>query len=96
MIMGNNNVNLSITGSVELGNETAENAQTEGFSIKQRLSSWALWVSVLGLTGLILEALGVFERLGITGDARNTAITSLGAALSAFGIVNNPTDRERL
>ena len=61
--------------------------------VRERLKSWALWVSVLGVVGLVLQALGVFEKIGLDSDEWDGIITAVGALLSAFGIVNNPTDR---
>ncbi len=61
-----------------------------------RYKSWALWVSVLGLLGLILELTGVFEKIGLDSNEWDTVITSIGTVLTAFGIVNNPTSKECL
>lgn len=62
-------------------------------SIKNRLKSWATWVSVLGAVGIILQATGVLEKWGLTGEGWNAIITALGSILVGFGILNNPTDR---
>lgn len=58
-----------------------------------RYKSWALWVSVLGAVGVILEALGVFEKIGIDSTAFEVIVNAVGGVLIAFGIVNNPTDK---
>lgn len=63
---------------------------------QHRLKSWALWVSVLGLLGLILEMTGVFGKLGLDSAEWDMIITSVGSVLTAFGIVNNPTARTHL
>ena len=63
-------------------------------SIRDRLKSKAVWISLAGALGLVLEALGVFERLGIDREGWSAAIGLICAALTAFGILNNPTDRE--
>ena len=60
--------------------------------IKERLKSWAVWVSVLGALGVILNSLGVFEKLGITSEAFEIIVNAVGTILIAFGILNNPTD----
>ncbi|MCR5041344.1 MAG: holin [Clostridia bacterium] len=62
--------------------------------IKQRLRSPAVWAAFTGALGLVLEAFGVFRRLGIDSAAFDTAVGAVCAALTAFGILNNPTDRE--
>ena len=62
-------------------------------SIKERLKSWAVWVSVLGAVGIILNSFGIFEKLGIDSAAFETAVNAIGTILVAFGILNNPTDK---
>ena len=61
---------------------------------QSRWKSWALWVSVLGLVGLILQATGVFEMIGLDGEEWDSIVTSLGTILTAFGILNNPTAKD--
>ena len=60
----------------------------------ERLKSWAVWLSVLGAVGLILEATGVFEMWGLNSATWDTIVNSVGAILVGFGILNNPTDRD--
>ena len=62
--------------------------------IKERLKSWAVWVSVLGALGVILNSLGVFEKLGITSEAFEIIVNAVGTILIAFGILNNPTSKD--
>lgn len=61
-----------------------------------RYRSWALWLSVFGLLGLILEMTGVFERLGLDSESWDTLVMAIGSILTAFGIVNNPTCKDKL
>ena len=63
-------------------------------SIKERLKSWAVWVSVLGAVGIILNSFGIFEKLGIDSAAFEAAVNAIGTILVAFGILNNPTDKK--
>ncbi len=65
----------------------------EKTNVKERLKSWAVWVSVLGAVGVILNSLGVFERLGIDSAAFDVVVNAVGTILIAFGILNNPTDK---
>lgn len=60
--------------------------------MKQRLKSWAVWSSVLGALVVMLQALGILDKIGITSDALQVVITSIGTILVGFGILNNPTD----
>ena len=62
-------------------------------SIKERLKSWAVWLSVLGALGVILNATGVFEKIGIDSTAFDVIVNAVGSILIAFGILNNPTDK---
>ncbi len=62
-------------------------------SIKERLKSWAVWLSVLGAVGVILNATGVFEKLGLDSTSWDVIINAIGSILIGFGILNNPTDK---
>ncbi len=62
-------------------------------NIKSRLESWAVWLSVLGAVGVILNSLGLLDKWGITSDAWQNIITAVGSVLVGFGILNNPTDK---
>lgn len=68
----------------------------QNISTQSRWKSWALWVSVLGLAGLICQSVGLFDKIGLDTDEWDMIITSLGCVLTAFGIVNNPTDSENI
>ena len=63
---------------------------------RNRFTSWALWLSVIGAVWTILEAFGVPERYGMTHETWATMFNAVGAILIAFGIVNNPTNPEGL
>lgn len=62
-------------------------------SVKERLKSWAVWASVLGALGIILNSFGVFEKLGLDSTEFDIIINALGSILVTFGILNNPTDK---
>lgn len=68
----------------------------EHTNTQNRLKSWALWVSLLGLVGLICQSTGLFEKIGLNSDEWNAIVTSVGTVLAAFGIVNNPTAADEL
>ena len=62
--------------------------------VKQpRWKSWVVWVSVLGALWTILNALGITEELGIEETTFKTVVDAIGVILTAFGILNNPTDK---
>ena len=60
---------------------------------KERLKSWAVWVSVLGALGVIFNAFGLFELMGIDSKTFDMVVNAVGTILIAFGILNNPTDK---
>ena len=62
--------------------------------VQNRFKSWALWVSVAGALWTILAAFGLPEKIGLTNETFNAVLNAVGAILIAFGIVNNPTDKE--
>ena len=66
----------------------------EKVSIRERLRSWAVWLSVFGAVGVILNAFGVFERIGIDSMTFDMIVNAVGSILIAFGILNNPTSKE--
>lgn len=61
---------------------------------QNRLSSWALWLSVAGAVWVIAEAFGLSEKFGIDEGTFHTVLNAIGSILIAFGILNNPTDRQ--
>lgn len=65
--------------------------EVTGTSAQPRYKSWALWLSVLGALGVILNAFGVFEKVGLDTAAWDTIINAVGSILIGFGILNNPT-----
>lgn len=65
----------------------------EKVSIRERFKSWAVWLSVLGAVGVILNATGVFQKLGIESSVWDIIVNAVGSVLIAFGILNNPTDK---
>lgn len=62
--------------------------------MQNRLKSWVVWASVLGALGVILNAFGVFEAIGIDSDGFNTAVNAIGTVLITFGVLNNPTSKD--
>ena len=58
-----------------------------------RYKSWAVWLSVLGAVGVILNAFGIFEKIGIDNTTFDTIVNAVGTILITFGILNNPTEK---
>ena len=66
-----------------------------GVNMEQnRFKSWALWVSVAGTVWVIASAFGLPEKAGIDEGTFKTMLDAIGSILIAFGICNNPTDKE--
>lgn len=70
-----------------------EAAAPEKVAVKDRLKSWAVWTSVFGALAVILNAFGVFEKIGIDSTTFDMVVNAVGSVLIAFGILNNPTDK---
>lgn len=75
-------------------NLTKNTCSTE--STQPRYKSWALWLSVLGALGVILNTTGVFEKIGLDSTSWDVLIDAIGSILIIFGIVNNPTNKSGL
>lgn len=73
--------------------QTEEAEETQATDTKQsRWRSKALWAAIVGLVMAIFSAFGVWQKLGIDSEAFNAIVTAIGGVLTAFGIINNPTD----
>ena len=65
----------------------------EKWALKDRLRSKVLWAAVLGAVIQIITILGLWDKIGITSEVFKGVAVSIGAILEAFGVFNNPTDR---
>ena len=63
---------------------------------QNRFRSWALWLSVGGALWTIASAFGLPEKIGMNEGAFMDIHNAIGAILTAFGIVNNPTAKDHL
>ena len=61
--------------------------------MQPRWKSWAVWASVMGALGLVLQAMGVLQSIGLNAEEWDVVVTALGTILVTFGILNNPTDK---
>lgn len=73
--------------------ETSEPTESK-WALKDRLKSPVLWSALVGCVATIFSVLGIWEKIGITSEQFSDIIGAIGAMLTAFGILNNPTDRE--
>ena len=73
-----------------------EPEKTDGkWALRDRLRSRALWAALAGLLITILSAFDVWDAIGITAPQLQGILTAIGAVLAAFGVFNDPTERER-
>lgn len=63
---------------------------------QNRFRSWALWVSVAGALWVIASAFGLTDKIGLEESTFKVVLDAIGTILIAFGIVNNPTDKDAL
>lgn len=75
------------------GEVTTTESVTTTPTTQPRYKSWAMWLSVLGAIGVILNATGVFEQIGLDSTAWDVIVNALGSILIGFGILNNPTSK---
>lgn len=61
---------------------------------QNRFKSWALWLSVAGAVWVLLSTFGVAEKIGIDETTFKKIVDCVGTVLIAFGICNNPTDKD--
>lgn len=72
--------------------QAVEAGQAKFQFIQPRWRSWAMWLSVLGAMWTIASALGLPEKWGIEEGTFRTIVDAVGVILTAFGILNNPTN----
>lgn len=61
---------------------------------QNRFKSKAAWVAVAALLLFILKNYGLLAPIGLTEDSFKELTTLIFGALSAFGIFNDPTNKE--
>lgn len=64
------------------------------WALRDRLRSKVLWASVVGCIMTVFTVLGIWDKIGITAEGFSEIAGSVGAVLAAFGIFNDPTNRE--
>jgi uncharacterized membrane protein len=61
---------------------------------QSRWKSIAAWTSLAALVLFILKTYGLLSPIGLTEQSYQDLTTLLFAVLTAFGIFNNPTDKD--
>lgn len=62
--------------------------------IQNRLKSKVLWVAVAALIAFILGNYGLYEAIGLDEESFQHMVELILAVAIAFGIINNPEDKE--
>ena len=74
--------------------QPAEPEKTRKWAMRDRLRSKVLWASILGCVITVLSAFDIWSKIGITAEGFREIAASVGAVLAAFGVFNDPTNRE--
>ena len=79
-------------------NEAYENEpapqEPSKWALRDRLRSKVLWAAVVGCIITVISAFDAWQYIGINADGFREIAASVGAVLAAFGVFNDPTNRE--
>ncbi|MBR0060137.1 MAG: hypothetical protein IJP68_01530 [Selenomonadaceae bacterium] len=64
------------------------------WALRDRLRSKVLWAAIVGCIMTIFSAFGIWDKIGITATGFSEVVAAIGAVLAAFGVFNDPTNRE--
>jgi uncharacterized membrane protein len=59
---------------------------------QNRFRSKVAWLAVVALLGFVLGNYGLYDAIGMTNESFKTLVDLAFAALTTFGVFNNPTD----
>lgn len=79
--------------NVAYENET-EPATANKWALRDRLRSKVLWAAVIGCIITVISAFDAWQYIGIDADGFREIVAAVGAVLAAFGVFNDPTNRE--
>lgn len=65
----------------------------EAVFMRNRFRSPVVWASIAALVLFVLKTYNLLAPVGLTEDSFKELSTLIFAALTAFGIFNNPTDK---
>lgn len=71
-----------------------EPAPVNKWALRDRLRSKVLWAAVIGCIMTVFSALHLWDKIGITAEGFSEIVAAVGAVLAAFGVFNDPTNRE--
>ena len=96
--MNNIDFTQSETEKTEVFNANYENepepVPVNKWALRDRLRSKVLWAAVVGCIMTIFSAFHLWDKIGITAEGFSEVVAAVGAVLAAFGVFNDPTNRE--
>ena len=64
------------------------------WALRGRLRSKVVWASLIGCFITVFSVFDIWSKIGITAEGFREIAASVGAVLAAFGIFNDPTNKE--
>lgn len=61
---------------------------------QSRWTSWAAWLTLLPVIILLGDTYGLWDLINMPSDTFTKVFTGIGGILVAFGIFNNPVDKQ--
>lgn len=79
----------------EVYEETSQKEPAKNkWALRDRLRSKVLWVAVVGCIMTVISAFDAWQYIGIDANGFREIAASVGAVLAAFGVFNDPTNKE--
>ena len=60
---------------------------------QSRFKSKAAWIAIAAVVGFILGNYGLYDAIGLTNESYQLLVDLILAAIGAFGIWNDPTNK---
>lgn len=87
---------IHFTDEVDEMTYYASKEEKEALAKQSRWKSPVTWSAIFGLVMTIITVTGLADKIGISDAGLKSIIIAFGSVLSAFGIINNPTNSEGL
>ena len=79
----------------EVYEETSQKEPAKNkWALRDRLKSKVLWAAVIGCIITVISAFDAWQYIGIDANGFREIAASVGAVLAAFGVFNDPTNKE--
>lgn len=63
--------------------------------MQNRFTSWPAWITLLPVIIILGDTYGLWNVIGISADNFTKVFMGIGGILVAFGVFNNPTDKDK-